>query len=104
MPVSLSKTEHIAFQAVYDGEANAGQQRLVMDMIIKAFCRYDDISFRPENQYETAFAEGKRFVGSQIIKRLSVHSQLHDEEGQLHERHFTKRWRDQARSWFSWGK
>lgn len=62
-----------AIQALAAGIANEGQQKRALDWIINVLCGAHDLSFRPgshEGDRDTAFAEGKRFVGSQIVKLI----------------------------------
>ena len=55
-----------AVRACYNGTAGAQQQRLAVDFLLRAYGT-DDLSYRPERPYDTAFAEGKRFAGT-ILK------------------------------------
>jgi len=64
-----------AIKAVARGDATASQQRLFLDYLIRVVCKTDDLSFRPEDaggERATCFAEGKRFVGQQIIKLVNI--------------------------------
>jgi hypothetical protein len=56
------------------GNANAGQQHRALQWIIEAPCGTYDLSYRAGAGVErdTAFAEGKRFVGQQIAKQLML--------------------------------
>lgn len=69
-PVPIDKTTAIALQAIMQGKANAVQQQRVMSWIIFDVSNYYDLSWRPgpDGDRETSFAEGRRFVGAQIIK------------------------------------
>jgi len=79
MYAGYSDQQAAAIQALTEGRANEGQQKIALDWIINDVCRYYDLSYRPgpEGDRDTAFAEGKRFVGSNIVKmtRLKI-SQL----------------------------
>lgn len=57
-----------AVQALIRGEATDQQQRDFMNWLINQACATYDISFQLEGDRETAFAEGRRFVGSQVVK------------------------------------
>ena len=60
-----------AIQAQAVSKANEGQQKTALDFIINEICRTYDLSYRPEEkggERETAFAEGRRFVGLEIVK------------------------------------
>jgi hypothetical protein len=69
--------EHIvmAMRAFASGTANDGQQKIVWDWLQYATGtgQWADMTFRPggvDAERESAFAEGKRFVGLQILKLL----------------------------------
>jgi len=56
-----------AINAMNEGTATPIQQKLAMDAII-AISGYYDLSYRPDSDRDTAFAEGKRFVGATLVK------------------------------------
>ncbi len=60
-----------ALQAVSLGTASADQQRRAYHYIVHVIAATYDVSFRPgglEGDRDTAFAEGKRMVGTQLVK------------------------------------
>lgn len=57
-----------AIQALMRGEAQAHQQQRALAYIIETLCGTYDMSFRPTGDRDTCFAEGKRFVGNQLVK------------------------------------
>lgn len=57
-----------AIQALSQGRAEPYQQVRALKFIVESLCATYDLSFRAENPHETSFAEGKRFVGLQIVK------------------------------------
>jgi hypothetical protein len=57
-----------AIKALDRGDATPEQQRLALTTIIEGICGYYDLSYRPNNEHDTSFAEGKRFVGGQLVK------------------------------------
>ena len=61
-----------AIQALARGEAEPHQQIRALKWIVEAVCGTYDQSFRPESERETSFAEGRRFVGLQIVKLSKV--------------------------------
>lgn len=61
-----------AIKAVNAGVANSGQQQHVIKWIIETLCGTYDLSYRPNSDRDTVFAEGKRFVGQQIVKQLKL--------------------------------
>ncbi len=67
-PPPYHDAEHIAIHALARGEADPHQQKLALDWIIERACATYDQSYRPESERETVFAEGRRFVGLQVVK------------------------------------
>lgn len=63
-----------AFQDLARGEANKDQQLRVLDYLINPLCRTYDLSYRPESERDTVFAEGKRFIGLNIVGLLHRNS------------------------------
>jgi len=74
MPVKYRKADVSALQAMRRGEANADQQTRAMEFILNTVCDRNGMSFRPgpDGDRETAFAEGRRFVGNQIVKLTNI--------------------------------
>jgi hypothetical protein len=60
-----------AVRAVHRGEADARQQRMALDFLLRAYGTHDT-SFRPGDAYATAFAEGKRFAGTTLVWMLKA--------------------------------
>jgi hypothetical protein len=60
-----------AIKALASGTANDGQQQRAFKWIIEVVCGTYDLSYRPDDR-DTVFAEGKRFVGMQIVKQLKL--------------------------------
>lgn len=58
-------------RAVFRGEADARQQRMALDFMVRAFGTHDT-SFRPGDPYLTAFAEGRRHAGTTIIWMINA--------------------------------
>lgn len=74
-PIPPEAKDIAAFQALEKGEATAHQQKLVLEwLMLRATMIYDQ-SYWPESDRATAFAEGRRFVGLQIQKLLSLNAQ-----------------------------
>lgn len=58
-------------KAVLAGVANADQQRAAMDLILTKIAGVHELSYRPDSlggDRDTAFCEGRRFVGLSIQK------------------------------------
>lgn len=69
-PAIYDKTVLMAIRACIAGKANEGQQQMAMDWIITKASNLYDMSYREGDGAATAFAEGRRFVGNQIVKML----------------------------------
>lgn len=61
-----------ALQAVMNGTADEIQQKRAVGWIINHAARTYDVTFQPDSDRTTAFAEGRRFVGLKIRELLSV--------------------------------
>lgn len=71
IPIDWEPADIAAIQALQRGDASPDQQRRALDYIITLAGTYD-LSYRPDSVQDTAFAEGKRFVGLQVIKALKI--------------------------------
>lgn len=67
-PPHWDKADAGAIQALMRGEAAPHQQQRALAYIIEMLCGTYDMSFRPAGDRDTCFAEGKRFVGNQLVK------------------------------------
>jgi hypothetical protein len=78
MPSVYELADASAIQALQRGDATQGQQQRALRWIIENACGTYDMSYRPgeEGKRDTDFAEGKRFVGSQIVKMLKLNLSL----------------------------
>jgi len=61
-----------AFQAIEDGVASDNQQKQALAWLINSVCHTYDMSYIPGDTHATAFAEGKRAVGLEIVTMLKV--------------------------------
>lgn len=68
IPPEYSPTDIAAIQACWAGNASAFQQRRALDWIILQAAQTSGQSYRVGQPDGTAFLEGRRFVGRQIIK------------------------------------
>lgn len=68
MPAEWEPEDAYALQAVMQGRASEDQQRRAMQFVVNDLCGTYDLSYRPTSDRDTVFAEGKRFVGLQLIK------------------------------------
>ena len=67
-PSDYDITEIGAVQAVAYGRATEEQQRRAFKYMVEMLCGTYDLSYRSANPHDTSFAEGKRFVGLQLVK------------------------------------
>lgn len=70
-PAPYTAADMVAFKALAMGDADEAQQRRVLDWITVA-TGLKDVSYWPGDTHATAFAEGKRFVGLQVAKMLTM--------------------------------
>jgi len=71
-PADYEAADATAIQQLERGEASPELQKRALKWIIEEVCKTNDMSYRPGDTHETAFAEGKRYVGNQIIKMLKL--------------------------------
>lgn len=82
LPVEYKRSDAAAIQALWRGEATPDQQKRAMDFVLGTICMRLDMSFRPgpDGERQTAFGEGRRFVGNQIVKLAKLPlSQIKDD-------------------------
>lgn len=77
LPAPYEVADVAAVQACVEGKATAQQQQRALKWVIEVASGTYDMSYRPgaqEGERDTAFAEGRRFVGLQLVKltRLSL--------------------------------
>jgi len=73
-PAPYEIADAAAFQALQRGEASAEQQRRALRWLINECCGTYDLSYRPggpDGARDTDMAEGKRWVGLQVVKLLN---------------------------------
>jgi hypothetical protein len=61
-----------AVQALSRGEATAEQQKQALNWLVNHAAGTYNQSFQESGDRETTFAEGRRFVGLQIVKQLHL--------------------------------
>lgn len=73
-PPSYTDRDIAAIQALARGDASPDQQTHALRFIVETICCCYDMSFRPgvEGDRDTAFAEGRRFVGLQLVKMTKL--------------------------------
>lgn len=61
-----------AIKATYAGAATERQQIVAMEWVIRAAANVPGISYRAGDSHATAFLEGRRFVGAQILSLIGM--------------------------------
>ena len=61
-----------AFQALQRGDASGHLQKRALGWIINSAAATYDLSFSPTDDRLTSFAEGRRFVGLQVVKLCAL--------------------------------
>lgn len=79
VPIEYDVADISAWQALERGDASADQQRRCLEWLVKATAM-NDLSYRPHSDRDTVFAEGKRFVGLQVRKLLSLNLRAFQKE------------------------
>ena len=72
MPPDYEEADVHAIRALQSGTASVDQQQRALAYIINQLAGTYDLSYRPNSDHDTAFAEGKRFVGLEIVKFLNL--------------------------------
>lgn len=74
MPAPYDDNDIRAIRALAAGNASEGQQRHALNWIINVASGYYDLSFRPgiDGARATDFAEGRRYVGAQVVKLTKI--------------------------------
>lgn len=71
-PCPYSEKEVRCIQALNRGDATPEQQRNALKFIIEIVAGTYDMSFRPESERDTCFAEGRRYTGLTLVKLLKI--------------------------------
>ena len=66
------KADIHALKALFQGKATPEQQKFALDFIIEHICKTHVTSYVSDNTHDTAFAEGKRFVGNEIVGLVKI--------------------------------
>lgn len=72
MPPKWQPADVSALQACVRGEANKDQQQHAIAFIINDVCGTYEMTYIPASPRDTDFAEGKRFVGNQLVKLIKL--------------------------------
>lgn len=73
-PSHWDPADAAALQALVRGDCPVHLQQRAINFIVHTLCGTYDLSYRfgPDGERDTAFAEGKRWVGLQIVKLLKA--------------------------------
>jgi hypothetical protein len=71
-PAKFELADASAIQALAAGNANSVQQKLALEWILTQACRIRELSFWPDSARGSDLAEGRKFVGYQIMKLVSI--------------------------------
>lgn len=77
---ALTVAEVMAVRACAEGVANPEQAKMAMDWVMREAARVADLSYRPD-PLETAFNEGRRYVGI-LIRYMLLPETLADAKTQ----------------------
>lgn len=61
-----------AAQALQRGDATPEQQKMFLKWLVHTAAGTYEVTFHPESDRASAFAEGRRFVGTQCTKLLAI--------------------------------
>lgn len=71
-PAAYELPEHHAIKALHRGDATPEQQKKALEWIVQRAAMTHDQSFFPGDPLVTAFIEGRRSVGLQILKLVTT--------------------------------
>lgn len=71
-PSPCDRTDVWAMKALAAGTANEAQQKRALDWILRIACGVGDTTYYPDSERDSAFANGKRFVGLEIVGLLNM--------------------------------
>jgi hypothetical protein len=75
LPAPYAIADAYAIKHLVDGTATPDEQKRALRWIVETLCATYDLSMRPDEaggDRATVFAEGKRFVGLQIVKLIKI--------------------------------
>jgi len=75
-PPAYELADIMAIKGLAAGTASPEQQQRAIKWIIENACATYDLSYRPTSDRDTSFAEGRRFVGLEIVKALKLNASI----------------------------
>lgn len=78
LPPDYERADVVAFQALASGTADAAQQKRTLKWLIENGCMTYELTFFPgsDGPRNSDFAQGRRFVGLQVVKLLHLNPGL----------------------------
>jgi hypothetical protein len=76
IPPEYETADAAAIRSLRDGTATPEQQKRALAYIVNTLAATYDLSYRPTSDRDTAFAEGRRFVGLQCVKLMNLNLAL----------------------------
>lgn len=73
-----------ALKSLALGTADEDQQIRALKFIIDEICLTYDMSYRPDSERDTAFAEGKRYVGNAILRAIKANMTVKTNQRRKH--------------------
>jgi hypothetical protein len=73
-PFNWAPADVGAIKALATGTATPEQQKYALNLIVMDICGTYDMSYRPDSQRDTDFAEGKRFIGNTLVKLTKLNT------------------------------
>jgi hypothetical protein len=71
-PAAWEQADAYALQALARGECPPHLQQRALKFVIERLAGTYDLTYHPESTRDSDFAQGKRFVGLQIVKLLNL--------------------------------
>ncbi len=73
-PSQCDRADVFAMKALAEGKASEGQQKRALQWILRTACGVGDNTFYPDSPRDSDFAQGKRFVGLEIVAMIEMPS------------------------------
>ena len=71
-PADYSEADIYAMQALAAGIASAAQQKRALEWLLYKVCGAYDETYFADSERNSAYAQGKRHVGLQIVKAINL--------------------------------
>lgn len=75
-PAKYDDDDVRSIQAMATGTATADQQKTAIKWIVESVCGTYDVTYFADSERNTAYAEGKRGVGLQIVKLVKLSGKI----------------------------